>query len=53
METLYTHVFKGTEFNLGPLILRFFIAKLRILINIMLKDDYCEKLSFHKIKFYS
>ena len=53
METLYPYVFKGTEFNLGPLILQFFIAKMRILIDILLKDDFCEKLNFDKIKFYS
>ena len=51
MKTLYPHVFKGSEFNLGPLILQFFIAKMQILINIMLKDDFCKKLNFQKIKF--
>ena len=53
METLYPQAFIGTNFNLGPLILQFFITKMRILIDIMLKEDFCEKLNFHKIKFYS
>ena len=52
METLYPYVFKGTEFNFRPWFCNF-LAKMRILIDILLKDDVCEKLSLDKSKFYS
>ena len=52
METLYPYVFKDTEFSFGPQFCNF-LAKMRILIDILLKDDICEKLNFDKIKFYS
>ena len=50
METLYPHVFKGTEFSFRPYFFNF-LAKMGILIDILLKGNVCEKFNFDKIKF--
>ena len=52
MKTLYPYAFKGTEFTFGPSCCNF-LVKMWILIDILLKDNVCERLNFDKIKFYS
>ena len=48
METLYPYVFEGTEFSFG---FCNFLGKMRILIDILLKENVCEKWILIKLNF--